>query len=108
MVGNGGQVTVVNVVPVQSLSARLETVSDAQDAEQRRLLHQAHSLLAKRGVKAALVGLAGDPCTEILAAADRAGAGTIVVGRGSGRRAFHARLGDRLVRRAMCDVLVVR
>jgi nucleotide-binding universal stress UspA family protein len=108
MAGNGGRVTVVNVIPVQGVSARLETVSDAQDAKQRRLLHEAHSLLAKRGVKAELVGVAGDPVTEILAAAEKAGAGTIVVGRKRGRRAFHGHLGDRLVRRATCDVLVVR
>lgn len=108
MAGNGGEVTVVHVIPAQGVSARLETVRDEEDAEQRRLLHEAQALVAKRGVKAVLVGLAGDPCTEILDAAQTAAAGTIVVGRARKRRPLRLSVGDRLVRRAICDVLVVR
>jgi nucleotide-binding universal stress UspA family protein len=107
IVGRGGRVTVVNVIPVQSVSARLQTVSDDQRQAQRNLLADARSLLEARGVEATIVGTAGDPVVEILAAREAAGAGALVVGRSPRRRALHMRVGDQLVRRAPCDVLVV-
>lgn len=100
------RLTVVNVIPAQSISARLQTVTDKQREGQRRLLGEAQELLAGRGVEAELVAAVGEPLTEILAAAERAGAGTLVVGRAARRRPLPS-LGDRLVRRAKCDVLVV-
>ncbi len=100
-------ITVVNVIPVHGVSARLETIRDAQDDEQRRLLHEARALLDRKGVKADLVGVIGDPFAEILAAATAAGAGTIVIGKARRRLPLRLSVGERLVRRATCDVLVV-
>jgi nucleotide-binding universal stress UspA family protein len=108
LVGGGGRVTIVNVIPVQSVSARLQTVSDDQRERQRELLIGAQALLERRGVKATLVGTLGDPIVEILAAAEEASAGTLVIGRGRRGRALHTRVAERLVRRAGCDVLVVQ
>ena len=106
--GPGSRITVVNVIPVLGVSARLETVRDTQDDEQRRLLHEAGALLGRKGVKADLVGVIGDPFAEILAAATAAGAGTIVIGKARRRRPpLRLSVGERLVRRATCDVLVV-
>jgi nucleotide-binding universal stress UspA family protein len=107
IVGPGSRITVVNVIPVLGVSARLETVRDTQDDEQRRLLQEAGALLGRKGVKADLVGVIGDPFAEILAAATAAGAGTIVIGKARRRRPLRLSVGERLVRRATCDVLVV-
>jgi nucleotide-binding universal stress UspA family protein len=103
----GSRITVVNVIPVLGVSARLETVRDTQDDEQRRLLHEARALLDRKGVKADLVGVIDDPFAEILAAATAAGAGTIVIGKARRRLPLRLSVGERLVRRATCDVLVV-
>jgi len=108
LVGRGGSVAVLNVIPAQAVSARLETVSDEQRAEQRRLLEAAESVLARRRVEMIPLTAAGDPTTEIRAAAERSGAGMVVVGRGNGRsRLIHGSVSRRLVRRAPCDVLIV-
>jgi nucleotide-binding universal stress UspA family protein len=104
---HGAHVLVVNVIPEQSVSARLETISDAQRTKQRRLLREAESILAQRGVAARPVAVAGEPATEILAAAQATGARLLVVG-SHGRRHFLRRsLSARLARDASCDVLVV-
>lgn len=107
VVGRGGRVTVINVIPSQSIGSRLQTVSDEARADQRTMLEQAALLLARCGVHADLVFAAGDPLTEITATAERLHAETVVVGR-SGRRRPHARIADRLVRRGGADILVVR
>jgi nucleotide-binding universal stress UspA family protein len=108
VVGDGGSVMVINVIPVQSVSARLETVTDAERLRQRRLLIGARSELALRDVRAELIAAAGDPLTEILAAADDRGADAIVVGRnGTKLQGFRRSLSSGLVRKATRDVLVV-
>ena len=109
LVGKGGTVTVVNVVNAQSVSSRLETVSEKERATQDRLLREAARLLARRGVNANLVAAAGDPATEILAAAATIAADVIVVGRrhGLASHLVHRSLSTTLVRRAGPDVLVV-
>jgi nucleotide-binding universal stress UspA family protein len=107
IVAPGSRITVVNVIPVHGVSARLETITDAQDDEQRRLLQEARALLDRKGIKTDLVGVIGDPFTEILAAATAAGAGTIVIGKARRRLPLRLSVGERLVRRATCDVLVV-
>jgi nucleotide-binding universal stress UspA family protein len=107
MAGPGGQITVVNVIPVHGLGARLETVSEEEASEQRRLLGEARGLLARKGVRAELVEGVGDPFTEILATAAAVDAGTIVIGQGRRRLPLRLSVGERLVRRATCDVLVV-
>jgi nucleotide-binding universal stress UspA family protein len=106
--GAGGVVMVINVIPAQSVSARLETVTDAERERQQRLLGEAQAELARRGVDAERIAAAGDPLREILAAADEHDADIIVVGRnGTKRHLLHSSLSSPLVRRATRDVLVV-
>jgi nucleotide-binding universal stress UspA family protein len=107
LVGRGGELAVVNVIPVQSVSARLQTVSDDQRSRQADILEEARALLARRGIQPRLIDAAGDPVAEILAAAEATGAGTIVVGRGGRRHLLHGSLSSQLVRGAGNDVLVV-
>lgn len=102
----GRRLAVVHVIPAQSVGSRLVTVPDGEEETQRRLLAEAARLLAREGVEAERVATAGDPLSEILAAADRLGARLVVVG--GHRHQFRHGIGDRLVRRAGCDVLVVR
>jgi nucleotide-binding universal stress UspA family protein len=109
LVRRGGNVIVINVIPSQSISARLETLSDAERDRQTRLLREAENALRKRGVTAHPVRAAGDPAREILTAAEEMGAAVIVVGRQRRRRVprLGTPLSDVLVRRASVDVLVV-
>jgi nucleotide-binding universal stress UspA family protein len=103
----GGHVLVANVIPEQSVSARLETVSDAQRAKQRRLLREAESILKQRGIAARPVALAGERATELLAAAQATGARLLIVGSDGGRHVLRRSLSAALARRASCDVLIV-
>jgi nucleotide-binding universal stress UspA family protein len=108
LVGRSGTVAVVNVIRAQSVSARLETVSDAQRRRQRELLDEARSLLASHGVHSNLVAACGNPYTEILEAAERHGSQILVVGRGRRwRHVLGGSLAIRLASRAHRDVLVV-
>jgi len=108
LVGRGGTITVVNVIPTQAVSSRLETVSDGERDRQRSVLREARALLAEQKIEMKPVAAVGDPTTEIRAAAEESGAGIVVVGRGKGtRRLIHGSVSTRLVRRAPCDVLVV-
>jgi nucleotide-binding universal stress UspA family protein len=100
-------VFVVNVIPEQSVSSRLETVSDAQRTKQRRLLREAEAILARRGVAVRPVAVAGEPAAEILAAARATGARLLVVGSDGRRHLLRRSLSARLARHAACDVLVV-
>jgi nucleotide-binding universal stress UspA family protein len=106
LVGPGGELAVVNVIPSQSVSSRLQTVSDRERTQQAAILREAKALLARRGVDAHVIEAVGDPVTEILAAAEASNAETIVVGRGR-RRRLHGSLSARIVRSAGSDVLVV-
>jgi nucleotide-binding universal stress UspA family protein len=107
LAGPGGDLAVINVIPVQSLSARLQTVSDEESGRQQRILDEAKAGLARHGIDPQLIGAVGDPTAEIVAAAGRTNAATIVVGRSRRRRVVHGRLASRLVRQAKADVLVV-
>jgi nucleotide-binding universal stress UspA family protein len=109
LVGRGGSLCVIHVIATQALSSRLETVSESERAAQDRLLEESERILARHGVGAELVAVAGDPATEILAAADSLGAGVIVIGRRrrSRRHLVRTSLSSTLVRRAGTDVLVV-
>lgn len=100
------RMAVLHVIPAQSVSSRLVTVADEQEEEQRRLLAEATRLLSGKGVEVEPFGAAGDPLTEILALAEKLDAPLVVVG--GHRHQFRHSIGDRLVRRASCDVLVVR
>jgi nucleotide-binding universal stress UspA family protein len=109
LVGPGGTVSVINVIKAQSVSSRLENVSEQQRAVQDNLLLEAESLLAGRRVTADLVRAAGDPATEILSAAASRGAEVIVVGRNAhlAPHLIRGSLSGTLVRKAASDVLVV-
>jgi nucleotide-binding universal stress UspA family protein len=100
-------VAVINVIPSQSVSARLETVTEREWIRQGELLAEAKALLAERGVDAELIEAVGDPGTEIVARAETMNADTIVVGRSPRRHLVHEGLATRLVRAAKADVLVV-
>jgi nucleotide-binding universal stress UspA family protein len=102
----GGGIAVIHVIPAQSVGSRLVSLSDDQQALQRRVLAEAARLLAKTGVEAEIVEAAGDPLTEILATSERLGVRLLAVG--GHRHQFRHGIADRLVRRALCDVLVVR
>jgi nucleotide-binding universal stress UspA family protein len=102
----GWRLAVVNVIPAQSVGSRLVTVGEEQEELQRHVLAEAGRLLANEGLEAVPVAAAGDPLTEILAAAERLDARLVAVG--GQRHRFRHGIGDRLVRRAGCDVLVVR
>jgi nucleotide-binding universal stress UspA family protein len=104
----GSVVDVVNVIPAQSVSSRLVTITDEQDRAQKRLLREAAAVLARSAVRANLIAAAGDPATEILSAADASDADVIVVGRRRGPvRRLREPLSSALTRRTSRDVLIV-
>jgi nucleotide-binding universal stress UspA family protein len=107
LVGKGGQLVVVNVIPVKSISSRLETVTDEERSRQKGILREAAVALRRYGIDPEVIEAVGDPVTEILAAAEATNAGTIVVGRSERRHLAHGSLDSRLVRGARADVLVV-
>src|SRR5512132_4060724 len=106
LVGRGGELAVINVIPTQSVSSRLETVTEDERDHQARTLREANDLLVHRGIEPALIEAVGDPATEILDAAEKRNAELIVIGRSDRRRLGHAPLDSRLVRSAEADVLV--
>ncbi|HET9674968.1 MAG TPA: universal stress protein [Gaiellaceae bacterium] len=101
------RMVIVNVVPAQSVSARLETVSEMDRVRQRRLLRDARAVLRRRGLRSDVLEAAGDPVFEILSAAEALDAQLLVVGTGGPRHVLHRSVARRIVRRARCDVLVV-
>jgi nucleotide-binding universal stress UspA family protein len=107
LAGRGGEVDVINVIAAQPVSSRVDGL-DGERRRQRNLLREARSLLREWDVRMGAVRAAGDPATEIRAAAEDSGARVIVVGRGNGvRRLIKGSVSTRLVRHAPCDVLVV-
>jgi nucleotide-binding universal stress UspA family protein len=109
LVGTHGSVSVINVIKAQSVSSRLVTLTDKERAAQDRLLAESERMLGRLGVVVTLIAAAGDPATEILAAAESIGASVIVIGRRkrSTRSLVRTPLSNTLVRRAGIDVLVV-
>jgi nucleotide-binding universal stress UspA family protein len=107
LVEQGRELAVINVIPAQSISSRLETVTDDERGRQARILREARIALERRGIEAELIEAVGDPATEILAAAEEKNAETIVVGRSEARHRARGPLDSRLVRSARADVLVV-
>ena len=106
LVGEGGKLAVINVIPVQAVSARLETVSDEERGVQENLLREASEALSRQSIAMEPITAVGDPATEILAAAESRNAEMLVVGR-SGKHRLRNSLSARLVRSANTDVLVV-
>jgi nucleotide-binding universal stress UspA family protein len=109
LVGRGGNLDVINVIGSQPVSARVGSLVDGEKKHQQKVLHEAKALLDEWEVRMTPVRAVGDPTSEIRSAAEESGAGVIVVGRGSGlRRLIDGSVSARLVRKAPCDVLVVR
>ncbi len=98
----------MNVIPHQAVGARIDPISDAKRARQDRLLDEAQQLLARCGIEADTIAAAGEPCAEIIAAADAIAAEVIVIGRRQKRR-HHLRgsLSAKLIRVASRDVPIV-
>lgn len=108
LIGPGGELAVINVIPApQSVSSRLETLTEADVTQQAGILSEAKALLGRDGIEPQLIEAIGDPTTEILATAERLSAETIVVGRSERRHLGHGPLDSRVVRGARADVLVV-
>jgi nucleotide-binding universal stress UspA family protein len=107
LVGRGGELAVINVIPAQSVSSRLETVTEDERDQQARTLRDANDLLVHRGIEPELIEAVGDPATEILDAAEKRNAELIVIGRSDRRHLARGALDTRLVRNAAADVLVV-
>jgi nucleotide-binding universal stress UspA family protein len=107
LLGPGGELAVINVIPAQSVSSRLETVTEDERGQQARTLREANDLLVHRGIEPELIEAVGDPATEILDAAEKRNAELIVIGRSDRRHLARGALDTRLVRNAAADVLVV-
>ena len=108
LIGRGGSLDVINVIGSQPVSARVGSLVDGERRRQQKVLREARALLDEWEVRMTPHEAVGDPTSEIRAAAEKSGAGVIVVGRGSGlRRLLDGSVSARLVRRAPCDVLVV-
>jgi nucleotide-binding universal stress UspA family protein len=106
LAGPGGELTVINVVPAEGVSARLEPVDDTKRARQRAQLEEARTLLDRKGLRTRTVAATGDPFYEISALARDRGQAVVIVGRR--RHLLPGRsLTGRLVRSAPFDVLVV-
>ena len=107
LLGPGGELAVINVIPAQSVSSRLETVTEDEREQKARTLREANDLLVHRGLLGELIEAVGDPATEILDAAEKRNAELIVIGRSDRRHLARGALDTRLVRNAAADVLVV-
>ncbi len=103
----GDEVSVVNVMPEPGVSSRIGPFT-RERSRQRAILEDAARMLARRGIVVHPVAAVGSPATAILDVAERIGADLIVVAAEPGRRAHGlGSPGDRIARRAGCDVLVV-
>jgi hypothetical protein len=58
LVGPGGELAVIKVFPVRSVSSRLETVSDRERSRQAGLLHEAELQVGRHGVEPRLIAAA--------------------------------------------------
>jgi nucleotide-binding universal stress UspA family protein len=96
------------VIPYQAVSSRLDPIGSAKRNRQERLLDDAEKVLALQGVEAETIAAVGDPCAEILAAAEEFPADIIVIGRRKKRRPhLRGSLAAKLVRSASRDVLII-
>jgi nucleotide-binding universal stress UspA family protein len=98
LVGYGSRLAVAAVTTAEAHSANV-------------LLSEARETLLHQQVPAAYLPLVGDPADELVDAAWDIDADLVVVGIRSGNGGWQSSLGsvsDEVVRRAPCDVLVVR
>jgi nucleotide-binding universal stress UspA family protein len=100
----GSTLVVTNVAPTDP--------DDLEEAERygRERLEQARAYLARRGLAADVVQLAGQPAEKIVSLAEARGADLIVVGmrrKGFFERLVEGSVAQDVMRRAACDVLAV-
>jgi nucleotide-binding universal stress UspA family protein len=106
--GAGGCVIVVTAVPPSDAVA-LDTEPESAIDDPARLLEEAAARLSEYGVEVSTEVDEADPVEALVTAARNADAQLIVVGaRGESyvARALRGSVGERLVSRAPCDVLV--
>ncbi len=109
--GGGAVITIVSVVPQRVTSLGPEPLDPVDVEEHARQLAEAGERLAARGVESRGVEGYGDPVRVILDEAKRAEADLVVVGSHDKtlvQRIVHGSVSSELVRKADCDVLVVR
>jgi nucleotide-binding universal stress UspA family protein len=111
LAGYGTTVTVVSVAP-SVYGAGLPPLADPDDVERaHRLLEDARARLTARHVSARTLDPIGDPVAQIVETAAEVGADLVVVGTHNGHAVGRLVLGSTsagVLRRAPCDVLVVR
>jgi nucleotide-binding universal stress UspA family protein len=105
------QVTVVTVIPFESVGSQLDPIKPELRDWQWRTLTEAAALLARRGIKAFIEAAAGNPAPVILETARALDADLVVCGRGRDRW-WHPTVKGRSIRRHLvrsltCDALVV-
>jgi nucleotide-binding universal stress UspA family protein len=111
---NGAAVTVVSVAHLLRPVGRgpgPEPLDPDEVARRDRVLAEAQSLLADKGIEARLVPGIGDPASVLVEEAQEWGADLIVVGtRGLnlGERIMLGSVSTKVVHHAPCDVLVAR
>jgi len=110
-IADGAPVSVVSVArPLPRFGRAAEMVVPEEVAEREHELEEAGSILAEAGIKATIVERKGDPAERIVDEAEREGADLIIMGTrglGSGKRLLVGSVGDAVLRRAPCKVLVV-
>jgi nucleotide-binding universal stress UspA family protein len=101
------RVTIVNVMPEPGISAEIGPPAEARN-HQWHVLQEARRIMAARGIAAETLAPCGDAAREILRAAEDLQPGLIVVAPHPHRGPhLPGTVTDRVVRAAVCDVLVV-
>ena len=114
LTGKDGELTVVSVVaaaPTTGSRGPSTTPVVLEAAEHKRMLDEAASVLAGRGLSVETVEAFGDAGHGIVHEADQRGADLIVVGtrgRNVVERLLLGSVSSKVVQNAHCDVLVVR
>ena len=109
--GNGCAVTLVGAAPIHFSSLGPLPPGEAELAEQRRALAEAHASLEEAGVRARVDLEWGDPAEIIVDVAAKEEADLIVVGTHGKNVVKRLALGSvstKVLHEAPCDVLVVR
>lgn len=105
------QVTVVTVIPFESVGSQLDPIKPELRDWQWRALTEATAVLARRGIKAFIEAAVGNPAPVILETADALHADLVVCGRGRDRWWYPTMKGRsirrHLLRSLACDALVV-
>jgi nucleotide-binding universal stress UspA family protein len=104
-------VTVINVIPFESIGSSTDPIKSEQRDWRRSTLVEAVALFEQRGIRPFIEAAAGNPAPVILEVARTLGADLVALGRGREGR-WHPSLKRRSVRRSLlpklgCDALVV-